>query len=61
MIVCLVFEKIVSMKPKCESIKLINARCDINGKRNFITCTVLNSFASGVGLCRPKRDGNKQN
>ena len=22
------------------SLKLINGRCDINGKRNFITCTV---------------------
>ena len=48
-------ENFVFVKPKCESIKLINARCDINGKGNFITCTVLNSFASGVGLCRPKR------
>ena len=54
-------ENYVSIKPKFESIKLINARCDINGKRNFITCTVLNSFASGVGLCRPKRYGKKQN
>ena len=54
-------ENYVSIKPKFKSIKLINARCDINGKRNFITCTVLNSFASGVGLCRPKRYGKKQN
>ena len=47
-------ENFVSVKPKCESIKLINARCGINGKRNFITCTVFNFFASGVGLCRRK-------